>query len=789
MTLRVWRWYRSRGKLGSYFRKSLILILCIASIPTALIGMGAYLLGTKQIESEVHRSHQEQLTKAMERIDEDLAQLEIAAVQWSLDPIFDESVKSIDFRQDFRMTHSLYSKLSLIKNPYPYLSEVQLYIDQSLPIIITEEKGIIPVSGDVGETYSSMLQAEENAYWVESMPFPTGAQREIALVQKLGYGQNAYGLLIIYLNAGHVERVANDFFNGTNGTALLLGGQGEFVIYSGAASGSAPTPFEEALRELSQSYEEVDNVAFTYHWEGETYSVSYGTFKRLGAIWTYVAATSLSQLTEPVLVMSRLILGVSVLGLVVALLLAWIGSKSLYRPIRRLVGMFQDQRQPAGLPGDEIAFIEMQWDRVNSHSKVLQEEVTKSQPLLRYGFLLQFAQGHYHALKEEEIRDRLEAFGLNTADRGFVLMHVQLNDLMHPEKRFTEDDGPLVTFAATNILEELLESKERECAVVNMQDLSIRVLLTFDMRESREKVKAELFRIAEQWIDVLGRLLKMQVIVAVSRPTTQAKNIPVLFAELRQVVRYRDLQREGQIIDMEDIVPEKKERSDYPFELEAATLEAVKLGIRDEAEARLREFADALIRRAGQEYAVQQGIVQLFGSMQRIIIEAGLPSQTPYDGVDGLEQLLQLKEPTKMVEYLEKSILAPYMDGIEKDQQRHRKQLVDRATDYLQSNFTNEVSLESCAEWLGVSKFALSRAFKQTTGINFIDYVTRLRVEKAKEMLRGTDWKVADIAERIGYQPSHFSRLFRKLEGVTPGQYRDSAPLIVLGESKSEPGN
>lgn len=763
----------------------MILVLCIASIPSALIGAGSYVLGTKQIEEEVHRSHQEQLAKAMERIDGDLAQLELASAQWSLDPLFGEEIKGIHFQKDFRKTQTLYSTLSLMKNPYPYLSEIQLYVHQSRPVVVTEEKGLIPVTGEMGELYRSMLYAVDSAYWLEEMPLPAEPRREIALVQRLGYGQNAYGLLILYLDAGRVVRAANEFFNGANGASILLGEDGQFVVYGGSASGAPPTAFEEALREVTASREGAADV-FTYHWDGETYSVSYGAFKRLGTTWTYVAATSLSQLTEPVLVMSRLSLGISALGLVVALLLAWIGSQRLYRPIRRLVGVFQDHRQSANVPGDEMAFIEMQWDRMTSQSKVLQEELEKSQPLLRYGFLLQFVQGHYQSMKEAEIRDRLETFGLSMDERGFVLAHVQLYDLAHPENRFTEDDGPLVTFAATNILEELLESREDKSAVLNMQDMSIRVLLTYDLQDSREKVKNELFRIAEQWIDVLGKLLKMQVIVAVSRPTPQAKDIPLLFAELRQVVRHRDLQREGQIIDMEDVVPEKKERSDYPFELEAAALEAVKLGLREEATARTAEFVEALVHRSGKEYAVQQGIVQLFGSIQHLIMEAGVPSQGAYDGVDKLEQLLKLKEPSKMVEFLEKEILTPYMDELEKDQLRHRKQLVDRATEYLQSNFTNEVSLESCAEQLGVSKFALSRAFKQTAGINFIDYVTRLRVEKSKEMLRSTDWKVSDIAEKIGYQPSHFIRLFKKFEGVTPGQYRDNVPMLRSEESGGE---
>jgi YesN/AraC family two-component response regulator len=98
---------------------------------------------------------------------------------------------------------------------------------------------------------------------------------------------------------------------------------------------------------------------------------------------------------------------------------------------------------------------------------------------------------------------------------------------------------------------------------------------------------------------------------------------------------------------------------------------------------------------------------------------------------------------------------------------------VEAAMIYLQNNYMKEISLDSCADHTGMNSVALSKAFKQVTDKNFIDYLTELRIEKAKELLRDTDMKINDIAEKSGYQASYFNRIFKKQEGITPSQYRE----------------
>lgn len=68
----------------------------------------------------------------------------------------------------------------------------------------------------------------------------------------------------------------------------------------------------------------------------------------------------------------------------------------------------------------------------------------------------------------------------------------------------------------------------------------------------------------------------------------------------------------------------------------------------------------------------------------------------------------------------------------------------------------------------------LSRYFKQQTGCNFIYYLYRLRIDKAKEMLKNSGFKINQIAENVGFSDvNNFIRMFKKYEGITPGKYRE----------------
>ncbi|MNC60279.1 HTH-type transcriptional regulator YesS [compost metagenome] len=109
------------------------------------------------------------------------------------------------------------------------------------------------------------------------------------------------------------------------------------------------------------------------------------------------------------------------------------------------------------------------------------------------------------------------------------------------------------------------------------------------------------------------------------------------------------------------------------------------------------------------------------------------------------------------------------------------KRVAEQAMEYIRQYYMKDISPESCAEDTDTTLFFLSASFKQVTGKNFMDFLMEVRMEKAKELLRDTDLLISDVAELSGFQHSNFHRIFKKLEGMNPTQYKESSRENGLG--------
>lgn len=94
----------------------------------------------------------------------------------------------------------------------------------------------------------------------------------------------------------------------------------------------------------------------------------------------------------------------------------------------------------------------------------------------------------------------------------------------------------------------------------------------------------------------------------------------------------------------------------------------------------------------------------------------------------------------------------------------------------IEENYANtDLSLQWAAGRQHISAHYLCRLFRHETGITFIDYVTQVRIRRAVELLLGSELKIYEIAERVGYSSQHyFSSAFKKMLGLSPGEYRKS---------------
>jgi AraC-like DNA-binding protein len=102
---------------------------------------------------------------------------------------------------------------------------------------------------------------------------------------------------------------------------------------------------------------------------------------------------------------------------------------------------------------------------------------------------------------------------------------------------------------------------------------------------------------------------------------------------------------------------------------------------------------------------------------------------------------------------------------------------ITRARQFILEHQNEELSLASVAKVVNMSSYYFCKTFKKATGLNFTDYLARIRIERAKELLLNPNARVSEIVFEVGFQSiTHFNRIFKRHVGRSPSEYRQSLP-------------
>lgn len=119
------------------------------------------------------------------------------------------------------------------------------------------------------------------------------------------------------------------------------------------------------------------------------------------------------------------------------------------------------------------------------------------------------------------------------------------------------------------------------------------------------------------------------------------------------------------------------------------------------------------------------------------------------------------------------SILDELFEAMMDSHSIHEKKVIQSVLNYIEENYQKGLTLEEVAEYVHLSPFYLSKLFKKELKINFVNYVTERKMEKAKELLESTDMPILNIALELNYQEAnYFSKVFKKVVGMTPTEFR-----------------
>ena len=212
----------------------------------------------------------------------------------------------------------------------------------------------------------------------------------------------------------------------------------------------------------------------------------------------------------------------------------------------------------------------------------------------------------------------------------------------------------------------------------------------------------------------------------------------------------------------------------YPYDMESGLFDAVHAGDAELTEKRSTEFVMWMEKQFPEvTNNVRLKVMEFVLLAEKSVYEQGAMTYHFDVRANYLDQLMSFQT----YEGLERWFVHKMTEAaghISMKQQEKTVNVVEKAKVYIAEHFSGEISLEETAKELGISSYYLSKLFKESENVNYIDYVNNLRIEYAKKQLMETEKSIKEICMESGYgDPNYFSRIFKKWTGVTPTEYRE----------------
>lgn len=184
---------------------------------------------------------------------------------------------------------------------------------------------------------------------------------------------------------------------------------------------------------------------------------------------------------------------------------------------------------------------------------------------------------------------------------------------------------------------------------------------------------------------------------------------------------------------------------------------------------------DLLHRQDGQSLEeIQAFYIQILMMISRHVQNFRLedePVDIPYEWI---HTLLMTKDLEALKGSFEQQISGLLERLDHHDHHADHSSVIKKVQRYIQEHYAEDISLNTLSGIFFVHPTYLSRLFKEKTGINFIDYLTEIRIARSKAFLHDPSLKIYDISEMVGYDsPRYFSKLFRNIVGISPKEYRE----------------
>lgn len=719
-----------------YYRKLIASSLALSIIPTVLIGMMFYNKSRMNIQEEIRQSHHAALNTLSQRIDEKMRSLRLDLLSFIIEnrKLYAYSYSDeVEARNDTSEVTKLYRMIANMKNRYNFVSDIVLSSQSGESVVTT--LGSFSRSRYFQEKFRDYPLAELFAHpRAFEVVVPQRDENRVRTAQEINRlvisvslpmnhaNPRAFIFVVLDKNVLFDELITTEMNN--RPTVSVYDGATRAMI---ADFGRAPAEISDMEQYFLQ-----DEI---HERLNRNFTVASATSKLSG--WEYVAFVPEHVINEKVGSLKAFVLLSALVVLLISLLASFFISSRLYRPLRRVLRIFDQDKKVR----NEFEFLMTNIDDLLLHHKQLERRVLKSIPLLQERYLHQL-------LTEKELSQTLnedvELYKFEFKHEKYVVL--------------------ALVFPVPGMVEGAVDAFRAQHAVVYAFRIDFMTVLLLNYSGEGNWIREQAARLAQDQGAKIG----------IGAPRAYLRQVQDSCNEARKDLLSARAGGAGEVVHGSGAAAEASSHQAADPETIRHRLMYLASGTDSPG---LREKINQLTNELfGPQLSLGKyirNVETLIGVAEQWMADASLEGSHPAAGYAEYRSRMDPAEFPCCTEIQTRAIADLLEMMIVSKPRDERRLLVNNIILYIEENFFRELSLEEIADFLHISYSYASRIFKEYTGQNYSVYLENVRIERAKRLIKEDERSVEKIGSLVGYSNSNtFIKVFKKHTGTTPGRYR-----------------
>lgn len=663
--------------------------------------------------------------------------------------------------QDEQQPYTIYEiskKVNQLSNYNNYIDSVYLF--RMADATVLSGNMLLPVNSFGDRAFIEEMKNMPDLYRLSSLrryqELPgqdIGIPEVVSITRKFPLLTGGEGLVVVNISLHNLERMLVDLSNSSI-SYLEVRDAGGALMLSSNPNGSVPGSI---LTEITSPY-----TGWTYR-SGVHDIKIFQFFSVFSYIWAAIG------------------LAVVVAGS------AWITfvTKRNYRPIESLIHRVEEysakKNEAAGKKGeDEFHFIERAIDRLIEESDTFRKMHEEDSQFRRRHFFLELVEG-YRMIGWEEWKQELDRFGMKEPVEGesMALALYEIDRYAEVTGKYTYRDFSLLKFVLISVIREVAEKETLPIQVWTEWTDQHRVAALYRIAGSPDACEMLVAGLAEQvrvWVE---HNLEFTVTGGIGTGTGELSGLPAGYRAAGKALSFKPALGLNRIIRQRDQVsPEGSSGLPYDGKELRSFAHAYRAGEPDWHPL----FGEIFEERRSRSFTREEHIRLLeaiVGQLRRELSE--FPEEVQNDWREGAEAqlngIIQQFDLAEETEVRFRSVLEEFhLRLADYRESRSHLALMKEIKAYMEKEYANpDLSLAHLCDRFGLNGKYLSRLFKEAFGEKLVDFMVRVRIEESKKLLTGTGLSLQQIANEVGYiHDISYIRAFKKIEGMTPGDYRKS---------------